>query len=102
MGEIRILIADSDINNRNGIKSVMMTGEYTLDEASDGIGALKLFRRNEYQVVLLEAALPELDVFYPCAGRCGRSPISPYSFFPPTHQKSLSWIFSMRGWMILC
>lgn len=61
MNDIRLLIVDRESAIRNAIKQVAMVQGYAFDEAADGIAALKLFRRHDYNVVLLDTDLPELD-----------------------------------------
>lgn len=66
MSEIRLLIVDSDDNIRNIVRNQIMAEDYVADEASDGISAMKLFRRNNYNVIVLDALLPELDGWNVC------------------------------------
>lgn len=61
MGEIRLLIVDPNSSVRGEIKRIAGTQGYAFDEAADGIAALKFFRRNDYNIVVIEADLPELD-----------------------------------------
>lgn len=61
MGEIRLLIVDPNSSVRSDIKRMANAAGYAYDEASDGIAALKFFRRNDYNIVVIEADLPELD-----------------------------------------
>lgn len=61
MGEVRLLIVDGDSAVRGTIKEHASSEGYSSDEAADGIAALKLFRRNEYNLIVLDAVLPELD-----------------------------------------
>lgn len=61
MGDIRILIVDSETLFRRMIKEYAALEGFSPDEAADGVTALKLFRRNNYQLVVVEAELPELD-----------------------------------------
>lgn len=61
MGEIRLLIVDPNSSVRGEIKRLANAAGYAYDEASDGIAALKFFRRNDYNIVVIEADLPELD-----------------------------------------
>ncbi len=58
---IRILIVDPDIQTRNLIREMLSDAHFAMDEAIDGITAIKLFRRQNYQLVLLNMILPELD-----------------------------------------
>lgn len=61
MSEIRLLIVDSDSSVRGTIKKAAAAEGFLCDEAADGIAAIKLFRRNDYNVILLDIELPELD-----------------------------------------
>jgi two-component system, OmpR family, response regulator ResD len=61
MNEIRLLIVDKDTNTRIAIKTAISPQGFAADEAADGIAALKLFRRNDYSLVILETDLPMLD-----------------------------------------
>jgi len=61
MNDVRLLIVDKSSAVRNEIKQVAIEQGYAFDEAADGIAALKLFRRNDYSIVLIDTDLPELD-----------------------------------------
>lgn len=61
MNEIRLLIVDRDRDVRNEIKKIAIAQEYSFDEAADGIAAIKQFRRHDYDIILLDTDLPELD-----------------------------------------
>src|SRR5450756_2459 len=61
MGEIRLLIAETDPVTRTIIRKAASEEGFALDEAVDGITAIKLFRRNEYPLIMLNMSLPELD-----------------------------------------
>ncbi len=61
MTDIRLLIVDKDANVRNAIKTVASSAGFAFDEAADGITALKLFKRNDYNLVILDIELPMLD-----------------------------------------
>lgn len=61
MGEIRLLIVDPNSSVRGEIKRCASAAGYAFDEAADGIAALKFFRRNDYNIIIIEADLPELD-----------------------------------------
>lgn len=66
MGKVRILIADSDAEIRARIKTHTVFEGLAADEAADGIAALKLFRRNEYNIIIISADLEELDAWNVC------------------------------------
>jgi len=59
--DIRLLIVDASSTVRGEIKQVAASQGYSYDEAADGIAALKLFRRNDYNLVIMDTDLPELD-----------------------------------------
>jgi DNA-binding response OmpR family regulator len=59
--DIRLLIVDANATIRSEIKQVAASQGYSYDEAADGIAALKLFRRNDYNAVIMDTDLPELD-----------------------------------------
>jgi DNA-binding response OmpR family regulator len=61
MNDIHLLVADKESAVRNAIKKVVLDEEYTCDEAADGITALKLFRHNDYHLVIVEIELPVID-----------------------------------------
>ena len=58
---VKILIAEADMNICEIIKLTVMDQGWTLNEAKDGITAIKLLRRNTYQMVILSADLPTID-----------------------------------------
>lgn len=66
MVDIRLLIADGDDTVRKLIKGYAQTEGYAVDEAENGISAFKMFRRNEYALVILDTELPELDGINVC------------------------------------
>jgi DNA-binding response OmpR family regulator len=61
MNDVRLLIVDKSSAVRNDIKQIAIEQGFAFDEAADGIAALKLFRRYDYSIVLLDTDLPELD-----------------------------------------
>jgi len=61
MGKVRLLIINSNPNETNMIKAQAAIEDFTIDEAADGISAIKLFRRNDYNIIVTETDLPELD-----------------------------------------
>jgi len=56
-----ILIVDSDPRVRREITDYAKKTGYDVDEAEDGINAIKIFRRREYDAIILDVFLPELD-----------------------------------------
>ena len=66
MNDIRMLIVDSDEAARNQMKKLAEDLGYTFDAAADGITAVKLFRRFDYQIIIMDTELPNLDGWNVC------------------------------------
>ena len=66
MDKTRILIADDEKRIREMIREYMSLGEYVIDEASDGLEALQLFKQNEYVLVILDVMMPLMDGWSVC------------------------------------
>jgi len=63
---VRILAADADVSVRTIIRLAAAEQSWTCDDAPNGIAALKLLRRNRYDLAVLEAELPDVDGFLIC------------------------------------
>ena len=61
MENIRLLIAVPENAVRSAIRERAASEGYSCDEAADGITAIKLFRRADYNLILLDTGLPILD-----------------------------------------
>lgn len=59
--QVKLLVADADSSVRRIIKVAAAEEGWECDEAANGIAALKLFRHEKYNLVILDADLPELD-----------------------------------------
>lgn len=66
MSKVRILIASSDAEVRGRVIAHIEYEGLAADEAADGITVLKLFRRNEYSIIIIDSDLPELDAWNVC------------------------------------
>jgi len=66
MKQIHLLVADPEAEVRAAIKTYASLENYLTDEAADGITALKLIRRNDYHIIILDANIPELDAWHVC------------------------------------
>ncbi|MEL4105603.1 response regulator transcription factor [Oscillospiraceae bacterium WX1] len=66
MSDIRLLIVDRDEHARMLVKKLAENSGYTADTASDGVTAVKLFRRYDYQLVVMDTELPSLDGWNVC------------------------------------
>jgi PAS domain S-box-containing protein len=59
----RILLAEDNIDNRLLIALLMKNSGYDFDEAENGAEAVEMFRRQEYDAVLMDLQMPLLDGF---------------------------------------
>jgi DNA-binding response OmpR family regulator len=66
MSEIRLLIADPAADLRATVKTHAAIENFIVDEATDGINAIKMFRRHEYHAIILNANIPELESWHVC------------------------------------
>ncbi len=66
MDQVRLLVVDPDQETRTSIRTHAEHEGFSVMEAADGITALKLFRRSEFGVVIMETRLPELDAWHVC------------------------------------
>ena len=58
---IQLLIVDDDRQTRFKVRTAVEKEQMHLDEAEDGLQALKQLRRKEYDLILSDILLPELD-----------------------------------------
>ncbi len=56
-----ILVIDDERSIRNTLKEVLEYEKHVIDLAPDGIAGLELFKKNEYDVVLLDIKMPGMD-----------------------------------------
>ncbi|MCX5703591.1 MAG: response regulator, partial [Candidatus Omnitrophica bacterium] len=59
--DVRILLVDDSTINRQITSRHLRLGGYTVDEAEDGIFALKAFGKSKYDIVLLDVQMPQMD-----------------------------------------
>lgn len=57
----RILVADDESSIRRTIKDILEFEKYEVDLASNGMEACELFEINDYDAVLLDIKMPEMD-----------------------------------------
>src|SRR5690625_3526823 len=60
---IKILIVDDEPKIRTVVKEYAKVSGYECDEASDGLEALDKIRQTEYDVIILDIMMPNLDGF---------------------------------------
>ena len=61
-----ILVADDEARIRSIIKKYAEFEGYTVTEAADGMEAVHLCRNNEFDIVIMDIMMPELDGFSAC------------------------------------
>ena len=62
----KILIVDDEKNIREVVKQYAILNGYEVDEAMDGMMALKMVEQNDYDLVILDVMMPQLDGFSAC------------------------------------
>jgi DNA-binding response OmpR family regulator len=62
----KILIADDEERIRDMIKEYVSLEGYDIEEASDGVEALNLFRENKYSLIILDVMMPKMDGWSVC------------------------------------
>jgi DNA-binding response OmpR family regulator len=62
----KILIADDEERIRDMIKEYVSLDNYEVEEASDGVEALNLFRENKYSLIILDVMMPKMDGWSVC------------------------------------
>ncbi len=66
MSDIRLLVAVRDYRERNRLKQLAQTHGYSCETAADGVMAVKLFRRCDYDLIVMDTDLPMLDGWNVC------------------------------------
>jgi len=61
LGKLRVLLAEDNEINQLLVKKVMSEWGFNLDIAQNGIMALDLFYQNEYDLILMDMQMPEMD-----------------------------------------
>lgn len=63
----RILIADDEYEVRTLLKTLLSHAGYVVEAAEDGDVAVELFIQNEYDIILLDVRMPNMDGFTACS-----------------------------------
>ena len=66
MDKIKILIVDDEKRIRDMIREYTSLEEFHIDEASDGVEALELFKKSRYTLIVLDVMMPRLDGWSVC------------------------------------
>ena len=61
-----ILIVEDDMDIQELLREFLKEADYGVTAASDGIEAMDLFAKNEYDLILLDIMLPKIDGFGVC------------------------------------
>lgn len=62
----RLLIVDDELKIREVVKEYSILNGYEIDEANDGMEALKMVKNNDYDCIILDIMMPRLDGFSAC------------------------------------
>lgn len=63
---LRVLVVDDEAKIREVVKEYGKVSGYEVDEANNGIDAIEMVKRNEYDCIILDIMMPELDGFSAC------------------------------------
>lgn len=66
MEKVRILIVDDEERIREMIQEYTSPEGFYIDEASDGVEALALFKQVQYSLVILDVMMPKMDGWSVC------------------------------------
>ncbi|MEA5026465.1 Transcriptional regulatory protein SrrA [bioreactor metagenome] len=62
----KILLVDDEIRIREVIKEYALMYGHTVTEASDGVEAIEMVKKQDFDVVILDIMMPNLDGFVAC------------------------------------
>jgi len=62
----KLLIVDDEINIRKVIKEYGEFNGYQVDESADGMDAVALCKKNDYDLIIMDVMMPRLDGFSAC------------------------------------
>ena len=62
----KLLIVDDEINIRKVIKEYGEFNGYQVDESEDGMDAVSLCKKNDYDLIIMDIMMPRLDGFSAC------------------------------------
>ena len=63
---MRILIVDDEIKIREVVSEYAKANDYECDQANNGKDAIEMVRNNDYDCVILDIMMPQLDGFSAC------------------------------------
>jgi DNA-binding response OmpR family regulator len=62
----KLLVVDDEINIRKVIKEYGEFNGYQVEESSDGMDAVALCKKNDYDLIIMDIMMPRLDGFSAC------------------------------------
>ena len=62
----KILVVEDEKDIQNIIKAFLENAEYKVETADDGLDAVNLIQKNNYDLILLDIMLPKIDGFTVC------------------------------------
>ena len=66
MSDVKVLIADDENGIRDIIKEYLLSEEFVVVEAIDGVYALNKFQNNQIHLVVLDVMMPKMDGWKVC------------------------------------
>ena len=66
MSDVKVLIADDEKGIRDIIKEYLLSEEFVVVEAIDGVDALNKFQNNQIHLVVLDVMMPKMDGWNVC------------------------------------
>ena len=63
---LKILIVDDEIKIREVVKEYAIVSGYECEQASNGLDAIEMVKNNDYDCIVLDIMMPELDGFSAC------------------------------------
>ncbi len=61
-----ILVVEDDANIQELIVEFLRAEDYNVDYASDGLEGVQLFKKNDYDLIILDIMMPNLDGYSAC------------------------------------
>ena len=62
----KILVVEDEKDIQNIIKAFLENAEYKVETADDGLDAINLIQKNNYDLILLDIMMPKIDGFVVC------------------------------------
>ena len=66
MNNRKILVVEDNLDIQELVKEFLLSEEYIVDTASDGLEGIEKFNKGEYDLVILDIMLPKLDGYAVC------------------------------------